>query len=90
MVGIGPNKSVCIQLPDGRNVVAYPTVGVPSSSTLHEATTYSPHNPVAVIYDHIGIHPSWLGHLDWLGDHIRTARWVKAAEAGWQFADWGA
>lgn len=90
VVGIGPNKSVCIQLPDGRNVVAYPTVGVPSSSTLHEATTYSPHNPVAVIYDHIGIHPSWLGHLDWLGDHIRTARWVKAAEAGWQFADWGA
>ena len=32
----------------------------------------------------------WLGHLDWLGQHIHSARWVKASEAGWQFADWAA
>lgn len=88
VMGIGPNKAVYIYLPDGRNIVAYPTVGVPTSSTLHEATTYSPDNPAAVIYDHVGLHPNWLSHLDWLGNHIRSARWVKAAEAGWQFADW--
>lgn len=90
VAGVGLNKAVYIQLPDGRDVVVYPTVGVPTSTTLHEASTNSPDRSVAVIYDHVGLHPRWLGHLDWLGDHIRTARWVKASEAGWQFADWEA
>lgn len=90
VMGIGPNKAVYVQLPDGRNLVAYPTIGVPNSTTLHDAATYSPGNPAAVIYDHVGLHPNWLNHLDWLGNHIRSARWVKSSEAGWQFADWEA
>lgn len=90
VAGVGLNKAVHLQLADGRAVVAYPTVGVPTSSTLHDASTHSPDRPVAVIYDHVGLHPDWLGHLDWLGGHIRTARWVKSSEAAWQFADWEA
>lgn len=90
VAGVGLNKAVHLQLADGREVVAYPTVGVPTSSTLHEASIHSPDRPVAVIYDHVGLHPDWLGHLDWLGGHIRSARWVKASEAAWQFADWEA
>lgn len=88
VTGVGLNKAVYIQLPDGKEVVVYPTVGVPTSMTLHDASTNSPDRSVAVIFDHVGLHPRWLGHLDWLGDHIRTARWVKASEASWQFADW--
>lgn len=90
LVGVGPNKAVYIRLPDGRNVVVYPAVGVPTSTTLHDASTNSPDQSVAVVYDHVGLHPRWLGHLDWLGQHIHSARWVKASEAGWQFADWEA
>lgn len=90
LVGVGPNKAVYIRLPDDRSVVAYPTVGVPTSTTLHDASTNSPDQSVAVVYDHVGLHPRWLGHLDWLGQHIHSARWVKASEAGWQFADWEA
>lgn len=90
LVGVGPNKAVYIQLPDGRNVVVYPTVGVPTSTALHDASVNSPDQSVAVVYDHVGLHPRWLGHLDWLGQHIHAARWVKASEAGWQFADWEA
>src|SRR5690606_41724420 len=89
-VGAGPSKAFYIRLPDGRNVVFYPTVGVPTSTTLHDASTNSPDQSVAVVYDHVGLHPRWLGHLDWLGQHIHSARWVKASEAGWQFADWEA
>ena len=89
LVGVGPSKAVYIQLADGRNVVVYPTVGVPTSTTLHDASSNSPDQSVAVVYDHVGLHPRWLGHLDWLGQHIHSARWVKASEAGWQFADWG-
>lgn len=90
LVGVGPNKAVYVQLPDGRNIVVYPTVGVPTSTTLHDASSNSPEQSVAVVYDHVGLHPRWLGHLDWLGQHIHSARWVKASEAGWQFADWEA
>lgn len=90
VVGVGANRAVYVQLPDGRNVVVYPTVGVPTSTTLHDASTNSPEQSVAVVYDHVGLHPRWLGHLDWLGQHIHSARWVKASEAGWQFADWAA
>ncbi|HHH9302125.1 TPA: toll/interleukin-1 receptor domain-containing protein [Pseudomonas aeruginosa] len=90
VIGVGTNKAVHIQLPDGRNVVVYPTVGVPTSTTLHDASSNSPDQSVAVVYDHVGLHPRWLGHLDWLGQHIHSARWVKASEAGWQFADWEA
>jgi hypothetical protein len=86
--GIGPHKAVYLQLADGRAVVAYPTIGVPTSVTLHDAATHSGGNPPAVVYDHVGLLPSWVKHIDWLGEHVKTARWVKACEAGWQFADW--
>jgi hypothetical protein len=86
--GIGPHKAVYLQLADGRDVVAYPTIGVPTSVTLHDAVTHAGNSPPAVVYDHVGLLPSWVKHIDWLGEHVKTARWVKACEAGWQFADW--
>lgn len=88
VAGVGIYKAVYIQLPEGRDLVVYPTVGVPTSLTLHDAATYTPDGSVAVVYDSVGLHPRWLNHLDWLGQHIRTARWVKAHEAAWAFADW--
>jgi len=90
VIGVGPNRAVHIELLLGKKVVVYPTVGVPTSKTLHDATIGSPDHSVAVVYDHVGLHPRWLEHLDWLGEHIRAAKWVKASEASWQFADWEA
>jgi len=90
VAGVGLHKAVYLQLADGRDVVAYPAVGVPTSTTLHDATTNAPDRSVAVVYDPVGLHPSWLGHLDWLGRQIRSPRWVKVNEAAWQFADWEA
>lgn len=90
LAGVGPNRAIYIQLPGERKVVVYPTVGVPTSTTLHDAARNSPEQSVAVVYDHVGLHPRWLDHLDWLGQHIHSARWVKANEAGWEFADWEA
>jgi hypothetical protein len=88
LTGVGLNKAVYLQLVDGRNVIVYPTVGVPNSTTLHNAMINAPDQSVAVIYDPIGLLPSWLEHLEWLGSHIKTPRWVKTTEAAWQFADW--
>jgi len=90
-MGVGPHKSVHLRLLDGREIVVFPTLGVPTSTTLHDAVTRSPNRPAAVVYDHVGLHPRWLEHLDWLGKHVRKeARWVKASEAAWQFSDWEA
>ncbi|MGZ4956166.1 MAG: toll/interleukin-1 receptor domain-containing protein [Methylobacter sp.] len=88
LIGVGTHQGVQIQLADGRDVVVYPTVGIPTSTTLHDASENSPNQSVAVIYDHIGIHHRWLAHLDWLGSHIRPVQCVKSSEAAWQFADW--
>ena len=61
-----------------------------NGSRTADATTNAPDRSVAVVYDPVGLHPAWLAHLDWLGSHIRGARWVKATEAAWQLADWEA
>ena len=88
LLGVGPSKAMYVELPDGRELAIYPSIGVPTSTTMHEACMSSPGRRLAVVYDHVGLHPKWLHHLDWLGQNLRAARWVRASEAGWQFADW--
>ena len=88
ITGVGMHKAIHLQLPDGRPVVVYPTVGVPTSSSLHDATLNAAIPSVAVVYDAVGLHPTWQQHLDWLGTQIRSAKWVKSAEVAWQLADW--
>lgn len=90
VLGVGYKDAVYIKLADGRDVTLYPTVGVPTSSNLHAASINCPDRSTAVIYDSVGLHPNWLGHLDWLGEQINTAKWVKAHEAAWMLADWEA
>jgi hypothetical protein len=86
--GIGRRSSVHLTLPDGRTIRAFLTTGVPGSQTLHDALTESPSGKPAIVYDHIGLHPDWLRHLDWLGEVVTEARWVKSSEVAWDLADW--
>lgn len=86
--GVGPHKAIHFRLPNGREVVVYPTMGVPTSTTLHDAVVHASGRRPAVVYDPVGLQPSWLKHLDWLGEHVQAARWIKAHEFGWQLSDW--
>lgn len=88
VAGVGAHNAVYLKFPDGKDIVVYPTVGVPTAMTLNDAVDHAPGHPVAVIYDHIGLHQRWLEHLAWLGKNIQTARWVRASEAAWAFAGW--
>ena len=88
VVGVGVHNAIYLTLPDGKNIVVYPTVGVPTSMNLNEAVDRAPGQSVAVVYDHIGLHEGWLKHLAWLGKHIQAVRWVRASEAAWAFAGW--
>jgi hypothetical protein len=86
--GISSGNGMHLTLADGQELVAYPTIGVPTSRTLHDAVGRSPGFTGAVLYDHVGIGEDWLEHLDWLGTHVTMPRWIRASEAGWQLADW--
>ena len=86
--GVGAHNAVHATLPNGKDIVAYPAVGVPTSVTLQDAVNCATGRSVAVVYDHCGLHPQWLDHLMWLGANIQAARWVKASEAAWDFAGW--
>jgi hypothetical protein len=87
--GVGTHNAVHLRLPDGKEVIAYPTVGVPTSMTLNEVVDYANGKEAAILYDHIGLQEGWLKHLNWLGSNISAARWVRASEAAWAFGGWG-
>ena len=89
-MGVGAHNAIFIRLPGEKEVIVYPTVGVPTSVTLHDASINSSKKSVAVVYDPVGLHSRWLGHLEWLGSEIHSVRWVKSFEAAWRFADWEA
>ena len=89
VTGTGIHNAVHIRLADGKEIVAYPTLGVPTSVTFNQAVERAAGKEAAIVYDHIGLQDQWLRHLAWLGDNISAAKWVRASEAAWQFGGWG-
>lgn len=86
--GAGLFNSVEITLPSGVDALVIPAIGVPSASTLQSAEDVSAGAPVAVVYDQVGLLPAWEKHLQWLGTHVKSVRWIKASELAWDLADW--
>lgn len=85
--GVGPRRSIVLQMPSGQQLIAYPIVGVPSAVTLHEVAYEQGTRPSVLIYDHVGLSEQWLEHLDWLGANITSVRWIKSRQIGWELAD---
>lgn len=88
--GLGAGGVVHLTLPNGKPGVALPVLGVPTSVALQRATTLALGHAAAVLFDHIGVQPSWMEHLEWLGGVIRTPRWLWSSQAGWHIAEWSA
>ncbi len=89
IIGVGIHNAAHVALPDKREVVIYPVVGVPTSMTLNDAIDQADGRAAGVAYDHIGLDKRWVEHLEWLGENIKSAHWVRATEAAWIFAGWG-
>jgi hypothetical protein len=87
ITGTGINHITYIQLADGREVVAHPTLGLPTATTLQNAMESVPDRSNVIVFDHLGLEP-WLGHIEWLGNQIPAVKWIKSTEIGWRFADW--
>lgn len=86
--GFGKGGSIHVRLPSGKPLVAHPALGVPTARTLHRARQLSPGEDVVVVYDHVGLSASSIEHLDWIGEHVATPKWIKLYEASWRLADW--
>lgn len=90
MLGVSSHRALHMQLPDGRFLTVYPTMGVPTPVLLDEALNHTSNSQsVAVVYDPIGLHQKGLPYLDWLKTHAQADSWIKATEAGQQFEQWG-
>lgn len=86
--GMDARRAMQIRLRSGRRLVVQPTVGVPTAVTLQQALEHAGSTESAIVYDHVGIMPSWLNHMGWLATSIKGARWIKSTEAAWDLAGW--
>lgn len=88
VLGVGPHFTMHVQLPSGDDLSVTPVIGVPDSNSLHEAMVRANGQPTAVLYDHVGVLPSWNDHLQWLGQNIPRAYWIRSSQAAWDLAGW--
>ncbi|HBE9081606.1 toll/interleukin-1 receptor domain-containing protein [Serratia fonticola] len=88
--GVGPGRSVHFSLMNGKTFVAYPTMGVPSSTTLHNACLNTPGHALAIVYDSVGMDKHWLKHLQWIGSHVKVATYIPVHKLSWELAGQGA
>lgn len=88
VTAVGPDRTMLLRLATGDEIAVQPAIGIPTSTTLENAFHRAGTRYPAVVYDHLGIKPSWQAHLNWLAHSIPGARWIKASEASWDFANW--
>lgn len=90
--GIGKYRSISLTLPNGKELEAYPMVGVPTADLLndiHVKAEGAGHGRFpCLVYNHVGIRPLWLAHLQWLDHHISAVRALKVSDAGWELVKW--
>jgi hypothetical protein len=90
VLNIGSHLTMHVTLPGDRELDVSPVVGVPDSSMLQEAIQRANGRKAAILYDHVGVLPTWNGHLEWLGKTIAGARWIRSSQAAWDLAQWEA
>jgi hypothetical protein len=90
--GIGQHRAIFVTLPNGLKLQAYPVVGVPTADLLNDIHRTAEAADVArlpcLVYDHTGIRPTWIAHLDWLDERIKEVRGLRIFNAGWELAAW--
>lgn len=88
-LGLGPRRTVLIEVPDKHRVLFFPSVGVPTAEHLHLVSALEEEvDSRAVVYDECGIAPGWQNHLDWIGTQVKAARWLKLGKARWDLSTW--
>lgn len=88
--GMDAHRAMQIRLRSGKQLIVQPIVGIPTAVTLQQALERAGRLESAIVYDHMGIKPSWLTHMGWLAASVKGTRWIKSTEAAWDLAGWEA
>lgn len=72
---VQPQRWISIDLPDGTQLAAVPTIGIPTSNRINEvfesiSVSRGNEGETWLLYDHRGILASWLDHLGWLDQFL--------------------
>lgn len=90
--GIGAHRAISVRLEEGEMIWAYPVIGIPTAETLHDiaskAIKAAQQGVPVLVYDDIGIRDTWIDHLQWLDDNIRSVRSIKMNKAAWTLGTW--
>lgn len=88
--GISLRRSILVKTATGKRIAVYPSLGVPTAYTLHDATKDKHPPPVAVVYDDAGVdEKDWNEHMQWITEHVnKSVRLVRGHRAGFDFIDW--
>lgn len=89
--GVGANRALSISLSQGERIWVYPVIGVPTAEVLNEisdnADRAQQEGRSVVLYEHVGIRPPYMRHLEWLELHPRTLKTIKVREADWALVE---
>ena len=88
LVGVGANRVMHLKLRSGRDLLVQPTIGIPTSLTLHDTLERAGGIDSAVVYDHFGMKKSWQAHMDWLASKVTGSRWMKRTDVAWDIGGW--
>ncbi|WP_220377466.1 toll/interleukin-1 receptor domain-containing protein [Paraburkholderia sp. BL6669N2] len=88
--GASLRRSLIVSTPSGQKVAVYPTLGVPTTYTLHDATLDGHTPPVAVLYEEgESEEREWHAHMKWISQYLnKTVRLVDSYRSGSVFQDW--
>lgn len=85
---VQPQRWISIKVASGEELAIVPTIGVPTSTRIHEvfeaiSDAGSGGAGTWILYDNRGLLTSWLKHLDWLDSYLpaRSVKMVAANEA---------
>ena len=88
-LGLGPKRTIVAELASGHKVLVFPSVGVPTSEHLHQiAVLNATSDSRAVVYDDAGVGRQWQTHLEWLGQEIKSVKWLKMGRVPWELGAW--
>lgn len=89
ILGYSVRRSMIVKIA-GKRIVAYPEMGVPTSTALHDATLDFHMLPVAVVYNQAGIKDRrWRAHMQWLNESVTDqVRLISTDDACSEFIEW--
>lgn len=74
----GQFRRILTTFPNGRKLIVYPAVGVPTSDLVNKLVDDARGAECGILYNSWGVLASWRDHLEWLGHRVDKFRWIQS------------